>query len=657
MNGVQLEPPVCEEAIYPIKEELQDPPVCEGGQIRSDDTSINRTKLLNDIDRNYEGASSEAHEEPFSPKENGNHIDLCTNGTKGKEKEDTDRKDNPHLGTQVENMEMPVSNNKGKKKASFEQSDIYGALRRSSCSILPSYAKERSQREEEMRTTPSRTERTEGSWKYKKLKRNERLRTEKPKPSTGAVIESKRFDSPVLHQQPAVPPMMHSRSEVFKHFFAPKVKKEDPLFQMYKNSSCSVISRCSSKAGYLTKLGFVHKNWRLRYFVLVSSKGLLFYFTSPTATAPQGVIDLMGCEAVRDVTRGKKHCFQIYKMKKKNQRKYIMYAADESIMKEWIKEINYTCKTLPEMVQSENSQVETRDFTKRKKCYTFDSMERGYSGFEGAKRPRSKTDVSDVKPKTTTPLENRLSVGVGIAKSDISGEVEEMIKKASDGIFAQVEPFGEESHYWQVFKQQGEILVSKKKPPKGQSWGYIESRVEGRIFAPIETLIKVLKKRSVPFERHRRVLAHYDNLNAQVQHITTDNPYPFIKNRDFVVLKFIQHDEECDEAKGNQWVVGCTSINTHLVPQKDDYARGLVFNSGWVIEEIFENGEQCFCTYVMRFDPRGMLPSWMKKVFRGNDVLDDFIAVKKKAEFERKKIKRMQCRERFKATHSFQSFT
>ncbi len=54
----------------------------------------------------------------------------------------------------------------------------------------------------------------------------------------------------------------------------------------------------------------------------------------------KGAIELQGCEALRDVTRGKDLCFQICYPKEPSKRKYFLLAKNRQDLQRWIKKIN-----------------------------------------------------------------------------------------------------------------------------------------------------------------------------------------------------------------------------------------------------------------------------------------------------------------------------
>lgn len=123
---------------------------------------------------------------------------------------------------------------------------------------------------------------------------------------------------------------------------AHKKAAQHPLYQQYANTAADAFSN-PAMTGWLTKQGSVHKTWHKRYFVLEGTA--LIYYDSEKAKQPKGVFPLAGCEAMRDMTRGKKHCFQISRKKLDDDdadtaRVFILYGKKEDNIKAWIKAIN-----------------------------------------------------------------------------------------------------------------------------------------------------------------------------------------------------------------------------------------------------------------------------------------------------------------------------
>ncbi|KAL5982794.1 hypothetical protein ACLOJK_016871 [Asimina triloba] len=83
-----------------------------------------------------------------------------------------------------------------------------------------------------------------------------------------------------------------------------------------------------------------------------------------------------------------------------------------------------------------------------------------------------------------------------------------------------------------------------------------------------------------------------------------DSSKPLFKNREFIVY---ERRETMDDGT---LVVAVASlpkeIAAGLQPKRDNYIRGLLLQSGWVVEKLQD--DSCMVTYVVQLDPAGWLP-------------------------------------------------
>ncbi|KMZ63556.1 StAR-related lipid transfer (START) domain containing 10 [Zostera marina] len=81
---------------------------------------------------------------------------------------------------------------------------------------------------------------------------------------------------------------------------------------------------------------------------------------------------------------------------------------------------------------------------------------------------------------------------------------------------------------------------------------------------------------------------------------------PLFKNREFIVY------ERRETLEDGTLVVAVASlpkeIAAGLQPKRNDSIRGLLLQSGWVVEKTED--ESCMVTYVIQLDPAGWLPKW-----------------------------------------------
>ncbi|KAL6045847.1 Ras GTPase-activating protein 1 [Balamuthia mandrillaris] len=117
----------------------------------------------------------------------------------------------------------------------------------------------------------------------------------------------------------------------------PEERARQELLQQYSHKSADSFGT-SVAQGYLVKRGEIHRVWRERYFVLEGC--FLFYYANAKASKPKGLIDLSGCEVLRDITRGKKNCFQITHPTNQQKRTFLLHTKTEEDMRFWLKNIN-----------------------------------------------------------------------------------------------------------------------------------------------------------------------------------------------------------------------------------------------------------------------------------------------------------------------------
>eukprot|EP00035_Acanthoeca_spectabilis_P005976 m.119339 g.119339 ORF g.119339 m.119339 type:complete len:394 (+) comp13289_c0_seq1:267-1448(+) len=94
------------------------------------------------------------------------------------------------------------------------------------------------------------------------------------------------------------------------------------------------LAPVARRSGWMCKQGFVVKNWKMRWCILDSKA--LYYFTTPQADRPKGVIPLQGYAAVEVTAAKKQHTF---KLQHPTQRDWFFTCTDDTGMKKWIAEI------------------------------------------------------------------------------------------------------------------------------------------------------------------------------------------------------------------------------------------------------------------------------------------------------------------------------
>lgn len=86
----------------------------------------------------------------------------------------------------------------------------------------------------------------------------------------------------------------------------------------------------ASKEGYLTKIGKLHKNWKLRWFVCLKMQ--LSYYDHKGDSKPIRKIDLNAASKCEMERNGKQHCFSLVTA----NRTYLFVANSDAEAKDWI---------------------------------------------------------------------------------------------------------------------------------------------------------------------------------------------------------------------------------------------------------------------------------------------------------------------------------
>ncbi|XP_030473619.1 uncharacterized protein LOC115691183 [Syzygium oleosum] len=85
-----------------------------------------------------------------------------------------------------------------------------------------------------------------------------------------------------------------------------------------------------------------------------------------------------------------------------------------------------------------------------------------------------------------------------------------------------------------------------------------------------------------------------------------DNSKPLFRNREFIVY------ERRETMEDGTLVVAVASLPKEIAaglhPKQNNVIRGLLLQSGWVVEKL--NDDSCVVTYVIQLDPAGWLPKF-----------------------------------------------
>lgn len=112
--------------------------------------------------------------------------------------------------------------------------------------------------------------------------------------------------------------------------------------QPQQESSSQPVFSIASKEGYLTKLGYLRKTWRTRWFVLFKNE--LKYFRSREEKSPIKVINFSDVSGVMaDDSQNKQNCFRIIT----SYRTFFLYASSAQEAEDWIKILRWRLEHPP----------------------------------------------------------------------------------------------------------------------------------------------------------------------------------------------------------------------------------------------------------------------------------------------------------------------
>ncbi|KAK9070734.1 hypothetical protein SSX86_011136 [Deinandra increscens subsp. villosa] len=98
-----------------------------------------------------------------------------------------------------------------------------------------------------------------------------------------------------------------------------------------------------------------------------------------------------------------------------------------------------------------------------------------------------------------------------------------------------------------------------------------------------------------------------------------ENAKPLFRNREFIVY---ERRETMDDGT---LVVAIASLPKEIAaglhPKQNNSIRGLLLQSGWVVEKLDDDDDSCLITYVVQLDPAGWLPKFFVNRFNTKLVM------------------------------------
>eukprot|EP01018_Ginkgo_biloba_P025012 Gb_27818 [translate_table: standard] len=132
-------------------------------------------------------------------------------------------------------------------------------------------------------------------------------------------------------------------------------------------------------------------------------------------------------------------------------------------------------------------------------------------------------------------------------------------------------------------------------------------RVSPAQFNAVATAIDTAKQWDSNLAEARYIKDLHENLSI-IRLTFSDSSKSLFKNREFIVY---ERRETMDDGT---LVVAVASLPNEiaagLLPKRNKLIRGLLIQSGWVVEKLEQNNA-CMVTYVVQLDPAGWLPKWV----------------------------------------------
>ncbi|KAL6071173.1 hypothetical protein QOT17_006412 [Balamuthia mandrillaris] len=211
-------------------------------------------------------------------------------------------------------------------------------------------------------------------------------------------------------------------------------------------------------------------------------------------------------------------------------------------------------------------------------------------------------------------------------------------------LLAQVEPHGSETAGWKLVKDERAILVSKK-----DCGDCFMTRVEGRVCATPQEIGTVLVNHDHdPLTMSLTEVARIEGEEMNITHLRSYSPSLLLSPRDFSLLRFVYFDEG-----SGRWIYAATSVQCpELVPPSvPGFVRGEILHSGWILEPLGVDKDQCFCTYVLNVDIKGWVPPFVVNAVRARQVYQTLVDLQACVELYRRQKRKGSQHQQSHPTH------
>ncbi|KAK1434549.1 hypothetical protein QVD17_00296 [Tagetes erecta] len=175
---------------------------------------------------------------------------------------------------------------------------------------------------------------------------------------------------------------------------------------------------------------------------------------------------------------------------------------------------------------------------------------------------------------------------------------------------------------WKVLAFEDGVEISKRRTASG-SFHAFRSRwllksVSPEQFITVANAIDAAKQWDSDLVEARYIKDLDENLSI-IRLRYGENAKPLFRNREFIVY------ERRESMNDGTVVVAIASlpkeIAAGLQPKQNNSIRGLLLQSGWVVEKLDDDDDSCMITYVVQMDPAGWLPKFFVNRFNTKLVM------------------------------------
>ncbi|BAT77267.1 uncharacterized protein HKW66_Vig0019230 [Vigna angularis] len=164
---------------------------------------------------------------------------------------------------------------------------------------------------------------------------------------------------------------------------------------------------------------------------------------------------------------------------------------------------------------------------------------------------------------------------------------------------------GKDSDGWKILTLDNGVEISKRRSGSLHTFRsrWILRSVSPQQFITVANAIDAAKQWDSDLVEARYIKDLEDNLSI-IRLRFGDNSKPLFRNREFIVY------ERRETMEDGTLVVAVASLPKEIAaglhPKQSNAIRGLLLQSGWVVEKLED--DSCVVTYVVQLDPAGWLP-------------------------------------------------